>query len=138
MNFRLLSMCFALLKFENSLVKISSAGMPPVYIYRKESAEVEEILLKGMPLGAVKNFPYQLVETELKRGDVLLLFSDGFPELFNDEKELLGYEKVKKEFANVAEENPNKIIEKFKTVIYNWKGNLEINDDITFVVIKKR
>ncbi|MBU0475375.1 MAG: SpoIIE family protein phosphatase [Bacteroidetes bacterium] len=138
MNFRFLSMCFALLKFENGSVKISSAGMPPVYIYRKESGEVEEVLLKGMPLGAVNNFPYELVETKLKRGDVLLLLSDGFPELFNTDKELLGYDKVKEEFAKVAEENPNEIIEKLKTVICNWKGNLEINDDITFVIIKKK
>ncbi len=138
MNFRFLSMCLALLKIENSVVKISSAGMPPLYIYRKEEAKVEEILLKGMPLGTVMDFPYQQVETELRSGDVLFLFSDGFPELFNSDKELLGYEKVKYEFNKTASETPQNIIENLKKVIDSWKGNLEINDDITFVVIKKR
>ncbi len=138
MNFRYLSMCLAILKFENSKVKISSAGMPPAYIYRKEKAQVEEILLKGMPLGAVKNFPYKLVETELNSGDVLFLYSDGFPELFNADKELLGFDNAKDEFHKVATETPKKIIESLKSVIQNWKGDIEINDDITFVVVKKK
>ncbi len=138
MNFRFLSMCLALLKFENSRIEISSAGMPPAYIYRKEEAQVEEILLKGMPLGAVKTFPYELVKTELQSGDVLFLYSDGFPELFNENKELLGFEKVKDEFYKVATETPNSIIKKLKSVVENWKGKMEINDDITFVIVKKK
>ena len=138
MNFHLLSMCFSLLKFEKNMIRISSAGMPPTYIYRKESGEVEEILLKGMPLGTVMNFPYKIEETELKSGDIVFLYSDGFPELFNSDKELLGYKNVKSEFAKVVSETPNDIIEKLKMVVNNWKGSEEINDDITFLVIKKK
>ncbi|MCF6271441.1 MAG: SpoIIE family protein phosphatase [Melioribacteraceae bacterium] len=138
MNFRFLSMCLALLKIEGNVVKISSAGMPPAYIYRKGKAKVDEVLLKGMPLGTVKDFPYKLVETKLESGDVLFLYSDGFPELFNAERELLGYEKIKEEFKKIATDTPQNIIENLKKVIVSWKGNLEINDDITFVVIKKR
>lgn len=138
MNFRFLSMCLALLKIENSNVKISSAGMPPVYIYRKNEAKVEEVLLKGMPLGTVKNFPYQQVSFELKKGDVLFVYSDGFPELFNPNKELLGYQKIKDEFCKVALNTPSSIIDSFKEVINDWKGTTEVNDDITFVLIKKK
>ncbi len=60
------------------------------------SKKVEEIILKGMPLGAVKDFPYQIKTTELKSGDTLLLLSDGLPELFDSEKEMFGYDKVTK------------------------------------------
>ncbi len=91
-----------------------------------------------MPLGAVKTFPYELVKTELQSGDVLFLYSDGFPELFNENKELLGFEKVKDEFYKVGTETPNSIIKKLKSVVENWKGKMEINDDITFVIVKKK
>lgn len=138
MNFRLLSMCFTILKIEDSKVKISSAGMPPIYIYRKGSEEVEEILLKGMPLGSVRIYPYELIETELKSGDLLFLYSDGYPELFNSKKELLGYNKIKAEFKKVGKESPSSVISTFKKLINSWKEELEINDDITFVVIKKK
>ena len=120
------------------MVTISSAGMPPIFIYRKGREEVEEILLKGMPLGSAKIFPYELVETELKRGDLLFLYSDGLPELFNSKKELLGYKKIKTEFEKVVKESPSNVISSFKKLINSWKGELEINDDITFVVIKKK
>ena len=137
MNFRLLSMCLAILKIENDTVRISSAGMPPVYIYRNNKREVEEILLKGMPLGRVDNFPYSLEEPMLNSGDVLMLFSDGFPELFNADNELFGFENVKTELLKTALKSPSDIINSFKNTIDAWKGNLEINDDISFVIIKK-
>ncbi len=69
--------------------------MPPIFIYRKQSKQVEEILLKGMPLGAIKNFPYEIKETEISSGDTLLLLSDGFPELKNENGELYSYMRVK-------------------------------------------
>ena len=54
-----------------------------------ENMIIEEVALKGMPLGAVSDFPYQTQSTELFVGDTLLLLSDGLPELFNKEKEML-------------------------------------------------
>ena len=68
--------------------------MPPLFIYRKNTNKVEEIMLKGMPLGAIKNFPYEIRKTEISAGDTLLLFSDGLPELKNENEELFGYNRV--------------------------------------------
>ncbi len=76
-------MCLSLLKIQGENLKMSSAGMPPVLIYRDNKKELEEIMLKGMPLGATDKFPYELSETTLGAGDTILLSSDGFPELFN-------------------------------------------------------
>ncbi len=58
MNFRLLSMCFAIVKINNKKLKISSAGIPPVLIHRKGSDAVEEIFLRGMPLGSSAIYDY--------------------------------------------------------------------------------
>ena len=76
-----LMMAFVFLKIKDSQLSLSNAGVPPVYIYRKDKNEVEEIDNKGMPLGAINNFPYKETKTELKNGDVIFLLSDGFPEL---------------------------------------------------------
>ena len=91
-------MAFSLLRLKGNTLQFSSAGMPPMYIYRSNSKEVEEINLKGMPLGAIKDFEYQLYETELKPGDCILLLSDGYPELLNGNDEQIGYERVKTQF----------------------------------------
>ncbi len=136
MNFRLLSMCLMLLKIDGNKVRLSSAGMPPALIYRKDLTKIEEIIIKGMPLGAYVDFPYQLRETEIQSGDTILLMSDGFPELFNEEKEMFGYKSVQEEFLKCAEESPDNIIEHMLSQIKTWTGSKAIDDDITFVIVK--
>ena len=91
-----------------------------------------------MPLGAVKDFPYQLKTTQLKSGDTLLLLSDGLPELFDSEKEMFGYDKVTTEYEKVASNNAKEIIEHLKNVGTEWLNDNDPDDDITFVVIKMK
>ena len=131
-----LMMAFVFLKIKDSILSLSNAGVPPVYIYRKDKNEVEEIDNKGMPLGAINNFPYKETKTELKSGDVIFLLSDGFPELSNNEMEIYGYERVRKIFKEVAEYSADEIIEKLKNAVENWSGGKVPEDDVTFVVIK--
>ena len=51
MNLGNLYMAMTIAKINNGKMTISSAGMPPVLIYRAQTKKVEEIILKGMPLG---------------------------------------------------------------------------------------
>jgi serine phosphatase RsbU (regulator of sigma subunit) len=133
-----MSMCLSLLKIKGNSLTISAAGMPHALLYRSENKKVEEIILKGMPLGAVKDFPYQLKTTELKSGDTLLLLSDGLPELFDSEKEMFGYDRVTTEYEKVASKNVKEIIEHLKNVGTEWLNGNDPDDDITFVVIKMK
>jgi len=110
--------------------------MPPLFIYRKESKVVEEILVNGMPLGAMKNFPYEIKEMEISSGDTILLLSDGLPELKNKKDEQYSYSKVKEEFRSSAEKSPDEIVEHLKKSASEWLNGLEPDDDVTFVIIK--
>ncbi len=101
-------------------------------------SDVEEIILKGMPLGAVNDFPYQIKTTELKSGDTLLLLSDGLPELFDSNKEMFGYDRVTTEYEKVASNNAKEIIEHLKNVGTEWLNGNDPGDDITFVVLKMK
>ncbi len=136
MRMHLMSMCLSIIKINDDRLKISAAGMPPALLYRKNDVLVEEIVLKGMPLGAVSDFPYQLKETKLNPGDTVLLLSDGLPELFNKDKEMFSYERVVQVFSKHAHKSPEEIIEGLKTAGSEWIGYSEPDDDVTFVVIK--
>lgn len=136
MNFRLLSMCLTLLKITGNKLRLSSAGMPPTLIYRNNTNLVEEFLIRGMPLGAKHSFPYELRETNIEKGDTILLMSDGFPELFNKRKEMFGYKNVQKEFLKCGMKSPEAILDYLKEKISNWASGVLPDDDITFVVIK--
>ena len=131
-----LLMAFALLKIKGTQLSLANAGVPPVYIYRKDKNEVEEIDNKGMPLGAISNYPYKETKTDLKSGDVIFLLSDGFPELSNNEKEVYGYERIKNIFKDVSGNSAEEIIERLKNAVDDWSGGKVPEDDVTFVVIK--
>lgn len=129
-------MSFSYLKIDKNKLEITSAGMPPVFYHHKETNQVEEIIIKGMPLGAMRNASYNTVEMELKVGDTILLLTDGLPEQMNPNEEMFDYSRVKSHFNEIIDYSPNTIIEKLVEAGDNWMNGRVQDDDITFVVIK--
>jgi sigma-B regulation protein RsbU (phosphoserine phosphatase) len=136
MKFRQLSMCLQMIKINGSEFSISSAAMPPAFIYRLDEESVEEILLSGMPLGAMLNYKYKIEKRNLKSGDVIFLLSDGLPELHNYQKHMYGYDRVKTELKIIGKKSPQEIVAHFEQSANEWLNGHEQDDDVTFVVIK--
>jgi len=131
-----LYMALMLVKIKNNEMIASAAGMPPILIHRDKTKSVEEITIKGMPLGGPGNFPYQMNETRLESGDTLLLMSDGFPELFNAKNEMLDYPQIKELFKEAAPKSVNGIVTHLCEAGKKWSQERPQDDDITFVVLK--
>jgi ligand-binding sensor domain-containing protein/serine phosphatase RsbU (regulator of sigma subunit) len=133
-----LFMGFTLVRLKGNSVSFSSAGMPPVFLYRKQSGAVEEILLKGMPLGAMKNFQYVLHSAELQSGDTLLLLTDGLPEQKNQTEEMFDYQRVQEAFQASADRSPDDIIAHLAGAGEAWMSGSVQDDDVTIMVIKRK
>jgi serine phosphatase RsbU (regulator of sigma subunit) len=131
-------MAMLVAKLEGEKLTISSAGMPPALIFRHQSKQVEEIKLQAIPLGGPADFTYPNRVTSLSNGDTLLLMSDGFPELFNEQKEILDYSRTKKIFGSIGEKSASDIIKSLLKEVELWRGEAKQEDDITFVVVKKK
>jgi sigma-B regulation protein RsbU (phosphoserine phosphatase) len=112
--------------------------MPPILIYRAATKDVEEFVMKGMPLGAFENFRYQKIETELNPGDTVLLQSDGFAEQFNPSGKSFGELKGAELFREIAEQQPEKIADRLFAEVAAWRGDRQQDDDITFIVFRKQ
>lgn len=136
MNLRQIYMTLLLVRINGARLSICGAGMPPVLLHRAATKQVEEIDLKGMPLGCVPEFPYEQRELPLTPGDVIILMSDGFAERFNPAGEILGYEQAKKMLADTAPQSPQDIIQRFVQASEAWASGNAQNDDTTFVVVK--
>jgi len=131
-------MAMLVAKLEEEVVTISSAGMPPALIFRHQSKQVEEIKLQAIPLGGPADFIYPKRVTSLSNGDTLLLMSDGFPELFNQQKEILDYSRAKEIFGSIGEKSAADTIQSLLKEVELWMGEAKQEDDITFVVVKKK
>ncbi|MGB5875044.1 MAG: two-component regulator propeller domain-containing protein, partial [Bacteroidota bacterium] len=133
-----LFMAFTLVRLKGNSVSLSCAGMPPAFLYRKSDGTVEEIMITGMPLGAMKTFAYVLHETEMHAGDTLLLLTDGLPEQKNVNEEMFDYAKVQQVFTEVATSTPDEIIARLVQEGESWMEGALQEDDITLMVIKKK
>ena len=138
LNMHSMYMSLTLLRVKGNSVAAASAGMPSPLVYRAASKTVEEITLKGMPLGAFHNFPYKLREFTLSKGDTVIMMSDGLPELFNAKKEMFGYSCVTGIINEIGNRTPGEIIKYLAEKGEEWLGQKAQDDDVTFVVLKMK
>jgi serine phosphatase RsbU (regulator of sigma subunit) len=136
MKLRGLFMAMTMVKVKDNQLNVGIAGMPPVLIYRAASGEVEEVVLRAMPLGGLANYQYKQQELALCCGDVVALMSDGLPERFNAADEMLDYAATRRALAEAAGGSPLEIIEHLVSVGEAWAGGRPQDDDVTFVVLK--
>ncbi|HTX19641.1 MAG TPA: SpoIIE family protein phosphatase [Bacteroidota bacterium] len=138
LNMKPLYMSMLLLRVNDRAARVASAGMPCPLVYRAESGVVEEITMKGMPLGAFTDFPYEVKSFSLMPGDVILLMSDGFPELFDEKEEMLGSGRAAQKLKEVGSREPKEIIDALVALGESWSDGRAQGDDMTFVVVKAR
>jgi serine phosphatase RsbU (regulator of sigma subunit) len=131
-------MAFNVARFWEDKVEFTSAAMPPVYHYREDTGNVDEILIEGLPLGSFKGETFSLVDFEFKKGDSLVFISDGLPEAANHTEEMLGYQAVQDCVQANGHQNANDQKQALLDLGSAWLGDLRNQDDITIVVVKKK
>ena len=131
-----LMMALTCVQISNNKIKTTNAGMPPLFIYRNSLQTIEEIAINNMPLGAMKAVTYDVREVNIEKGDTLLLMSDGFAELKNENEDIYGYKRARNSFEEAAKKEPEEIITHLRAEARSWTSDKEPDDDVTFVVIK--
>ena len=136
-NFGRLRMSLSVAKFNDNSVELSSAAMPPTYHFSSKSKKIEEILVPNLPLGGIETEIFDGIKKEFDPGDVMVMISDGLPELPNPTDEMLDYEKVESCIRNNAEKSADEIKDALVYLSDDWAKGVMNPDDITIVVIKK-
>jgi phosphoserine phosphatase RsbU/P len=138
MNMRSLFMALMLVKVQGDRLQCSVAGMPPILIYRAATQSIEELPLRGAPLGGPSNHAYREAEITLAPDDVALLMSDGLPERFNPAAEMFEYERTKETLRAHAHATPRAIVEGLLKTSEEWAAGRPLDDDLTLVVLKRK
>ncbi|MEN1679368.1 MAG: SpoIIE family protein phosphatase [Planctomycetota bacterium] len=74
---------------------MTNAGhMPP--LLRNAAGEVSELAeeITGLPVGVMDDFEYEQITRKIEPGDFLTVFTDGFSEAMNRDKDLYGMERL--------------------------------------------
>jgi serine phosphatase RsbU (regulator of sigma subunit) len=117
-------------------LKYSNAGHNPPLVVRA-SGEVETLGTGGVMLGILPMAPFQEASTQLRKGDVLVLFSDGVTEATNPQDEEFGEGRLAELVASRRERPAAEIVEAIHSEVAIFSQGAPPADDITVVVARR-
>jgi len=133
-----LRMSLNIVEIASNELKMSSAAMPPIYLYKANTNTVEEIMNSGLPLGGLKNESFEQLTRSFETGDVLIQLSDGLPEAPSKNGEMYDYDRLKALIQTACNQSSQEIINTLIQSVDLWMGGSHNPDDITLVVTKKK
>jgi len=131
-----MSLNIAYLKGDELL--LSSAGMPPYFIYRAATNTTEEIMISGVPLGSFNQVTFDQIKTTFKVGDILAIISDGLAEAPNGSGDLFDYPRIQGIINENSHMSAQTLIEELMSQADSWLSGRHNPDDITIVIIKHK
>jgi sigma-B regulation protein RsbU (phosphoserine phosphatase) len=117
--------------------KYISAGHNPTYVFRAANGNIEEIASNNMIVGAFPFATYDAATLQLKKGDVLVAYSDGLTEAENPQGEMLGEERVKNIIRSEAPGGSKHLELKLLKTIQDFTMGRSQTDDITIVIVER-
>lgn len=123
--------------YEHSTKKLHSinAGHNYPYLFRDGLEQPMELTKGGIMLGSL-NFPFEEEIEILKQNDLVILYTDGVTEAWNNSEEEYGEKRLIQLVKTNKSLEPTQLIAKLMKDIKNHVGEAEPSDDITCVVLK--
>ncbi|MCG6962135.1 MAG: SpoIIE family protein phosphatase [Acidobacteria bacterium] len=129
------SMAMVIIQVAPSLLRVASAGMPPVLVLRHASGTVDEILVPGVPLGTLADASYSLQEVPVATGDIILVATDGLAEAMGVDGAPFGYERIAAELRRLAGRSAQEVVDGMLAAATGFLGAEPPQDDITLVAM---
>jgi len=113
------------------------AGHDPAILYDPGADAFEELGGSGMALGVEGDFKYKAYfKTDLDKGQIIFLSTDGIWEAFNPQGDMFGKERIYDIIRKNSSFSANEIINIILESLKRFQQGAQIEDDITLVVIK--
>ncbi|MBI3405863.1 MAG: serine/threonine-protein phosphatase [Acidobacteria bacterium] len=116
-------------------VEYINAGHNPPFL-RRVSGKAERLEEGGLPLGISATATYASGTATLERGDLLVIFTDGVVEAFNDADEEYGDERLLHILDCVPGESASESLRFILADVDSFAGGTRQNDDITCLLMR--
>lgn len=118
-----------------NVIEYAAANNEPILIRNNEIIELPK---DKMPVGkGEKTNNFALQSIELKEGDMLYLYTDGFADQFGGPKgKKFKYKQLNQLLFSIKDSNVSNQRHELEMAFENWKGNQEQVDDVLIIGIK--
>ncbi len=122
---------------DNGLIFYVNAGHNNPILLRAKPDEVETLPATGQILGPFPNEKYGTEFSIMRKGDVLLLHTDGITDASNENHEMYGQQRIIERLREYRTKSPREICQVVLEDVQKFNRLLDYSDDKTLVVIKR-
>lgn len=130
------SMFYVKYNAERQLLTFANAGHNRPFLYRPRDGFCRELDAEGLILGVKREVAFEEKNLLLRKGDLLLLYTDGITEARNASGDYFGTERLCAIIGRVYDEEPERIVEMILAEVAEFISAPAAEDDISMVVLK--
>lgn len=121
----------AVIDLQDASAKFLKIGSTPSYIKRGD--KISKIQASNLPMGIIEDFEVEVVDEQLKAGDLLIMMSDG---IFEGPKHVENYDMwMKRKINEIQTKDPQEVADLIMEEVIRTRSG-QIEDDMTVVVTK--
>jgi serine phosphatase RsbU (regulator of sigma subunit) len=128
---------YCVLETQTGRLTYANGGHNYPLLYETATGEVHPLRTQGIVLGIVPQPQFEQLETTMRPGDVLLLYTDGVTEAMNPQRELFGDDRLAAVLRANHQRRPEEILAAVLAEVTAFAGGQSQADDITMVVVKR-
>ena len=128
---------YAEIEPESPTLSYVSCGHNPPFWYRADRREIAELDPTGTVLGIHEDLRCREAKVEIGRGDLILFYTDGFTEAYDEQEQLFGEDRLKAVLSRNSGESPKRILDEVQRELEAFVGSAPQSDDRTIVIAKR-
>jgi sigma-B regulation protein RsbU (phosphoserine phosphatase) len=120
---------------KGSLTFLNAGHNPPLIVHA--GGTMEQLAAGGLPLGIMSEAEFREGRTQLRPGDVLVIYSDGVSEAVNPNGEEFGPTRLYEVVARNLDASASGIRDRIESAVTKFCQGTPAADDITLVIVKR-
>jgi len=118
-----------------TLTYVNSGHNPPA-VFRKDTASINWLTRTAPAIGISEHYFSRTESVQLSSGDVLMLYTDGLTEAFNEGMEQFGQERLAEFLQNSSDLSASAMLQVVRERVGAFTNGVRLSDDLTLVAMK--
>lgn len=130
------SAIYAILDTSNNILRFSNAGHNPPLLFHSATNNCEVLKTKGIVLGVLDEVRFHEKEVPLKKGDIVIFYTDGVIEAINENGRQFGMNRLIKILKDNSYLQASELVSMIEERVKEFARNQPQFDDLTIMVVK--